>query len=205
MFHARKRLNTKGLADRVSSAVAGSVRAKRTNSEPCDPSLKRHPNDGWVLGELWPMPKVTRRALRALIRLICPTEGPHSPELEKRIEVFIRRQMLYMHPILGAGLWMTPLLLDWSPLWMGKNLRPLSRLDRARAMKILDELATTSFVPAVALLIGMRATILAAYCDMDEVHEAMDYDPVPFIRSRIAVRERTTNGGEIRDDDMISK
>ena len=206
MFHANKLSNRKGIMGRVvslakrSAAEGGPERSLGRGV----PGLERHPEDGWVLAKHWPMPGVGRRALRTLIRLICPTEGPMPPDMVERVEMFVRRQMVYMHPILGVGLWMTPLLLDWSPLWMGLGERPLHRLERGRALKVLDALGTTRFAPANALLIGLRAAILAAYFDQDEVHEAMEYDPVPFIRSRMALRERITGGDEIHEDDMIS-
>jgi hypothetical protein len=44
--------------------------------------------------------------------------------------------------------------------------------------------------PLRSLLIGIRSMIVGAYFDQVEVHRALDYAPVPFLRGRIRERKR---------------
>src|SRR5438034_1361048 len=56
----------------------------------------RHTSEGWVLAAPYPMGTFTRRALRGLIRALCPpAPAPQLVDLEDRIEDHLRRLLRY--------------------------------------------------------------------------------------------------------------
>lgn len=148
----------------------------------------RRPNDGWRLADPIPMRPRTRRAFRALIRALCPPE-PIVPGMTDRIEEHARRTMRYMHPLISRGMTIAMHILNWSPVWMGKNTRCLDALPRQKGERHLDRFTESRSAFLRLLLLGIRSTVLAIYFDQPEVHRELDYDPGPFFRERIAKRK----------------
>jgi hypothetical protein len=151
--------------------------------------LARHPDDGWLLADPYPMSEFTRRALRGVIHAICPPPpAPYSVALVDNVELYVRRFMRYMHPLAARGLWLTFLLLDFLPLLLLKGSR-LQKLDREPGAKLLSSLAHSRFGILRLLCVGVRGAILSGYFDQDEVHKVLGYAPIPFISERTALRQ----------------
>jgi hypothetical protein len=153
--------------------------------------MKRHPDDGWVLADPYPMRLSTRRALRGLIRALCPPPpGPQLPDLEERLELHVRRMLMYMVPVVALGFVLSVHLLDWSPIWRLRGASRIQRLPREDAEHAIAALVVSPSTVARTLILGVRALVLSTFYDQDEAHRAMGYEPVPFLTERVALRGR---------------
>ena len=150
--------------------------------------------DGWMADPI-AMSRGSRRAFRGLIRALCPPE-PQVPNMVDRVEAAARQFMAYMNPVMGRGLVLAMRVLDWAPVWRLRGLRRLQSLDHERAAGILDALGRSRFGPLRMFVMAMRAMVLPHFFDLPEIHAALDYDPVTFIRGRIEVRARLLTGAE---------
>jgi hypothetical protein len=149
----------------------------------------RHTSEGWILASPYPMAPFTRRALRGLIRVICPPEpAPQLIDLEDRIEDHLRRLLRYMLPHVAFGFCLAVILLDWAPLWRCMGIRRIQHQPREEAAGVLTAIGVSGSAFLRTLVLGVRGSILSTYCDQDEVHLALGYAPVPFIASRIELR-----------------
>ncbi len=154
-------------------------------------SLARHPRDGWTRARPFPLGRRGRRIFRAVMRAVCPpAPAPHGPELERRVELGVRRFMAYMPRISARGLLVLFIFLSWAPRLMLVSFAKLEQLDRTVAARVICRLAHSRFALLRHLMAGIRGMILSAYFDQEEVHRAMGYTPVPFMKSRIRLRER---------------
>jgi hypothetical protein len=167
------------------------VRQKRLPIAQARAPLARHPDDGFVLAEPYRIGTTTRRALRALIAvLIPPSPAPFAPDMIDRIEVCLRRFMAYMHPLSARALVLCILLLDCAPLYLFRGFRRLYALRRERASKLLYEMVHGRYAFLRTLVVAIRGLVLSAYFDQDEAHRAIGYQPIPFIKERIARRRQ---------------
>jgi hypothetical protein len=151
--------------------------------------LLRHPKDGWQLADPYPLGPRARLILRALIDALCPrSRAPRPSDLGDRVELGARRMLRYMHPFVARALWVGLFLLDWLPVLTLSSRGRLHRLSPDRASALVARYAR-SRVRALRLLVtGMRGLVLGVYFDQSEVHEAMRYAPVGFLRDRIQLR-----------------
>jgi hypothetical protein len=164
----------------------------------------REPDDGWQIADPQPMGPMTRRALQGVIRALCPRPpAPWSEELALRIEHGVRVFLRYMPPIMGWGFGPMVILLDWSPLWRLRSLRPLHTHDRVWAAGHLQLLSTSRFKPIRLMIMAARAAVLSVYYDQNEVHEAIHYDPMPFLQGRADLRRRLLDGQQTQPEDSI--
>ncbi len=155
------------------------------------PKLGRHPQDRWKLAAPYAMGRGARRALRALISLFLPqAPAPSSEDIERRVEHTILTWLPYMHGVSARGLWLAVLLLDWSPVFLFQSFRRLRTLPRKKASELLGQLAHGRFAALRMLVVAVRGITLSAYFDQSEVHAALGYRPVPFLRNRIEERRR---------------
>lgn len=164
-------------------------------------SLARHPHDGWELADPYPMSPALVRQFHGLIRALCPPT-PVVPDLEVRIEQQVRRMMRYMQPIMPIGFAGVVRVLDWSPIWSLSHRRRLHQLPRAEASAVLARLAERRG-PVGDLVAAARAAVLAPYYDLDEVAAHVGWLPAPFMRGRVALRERLLAGGAPRPEDQL--
>ena len=173
----------------VAPRVKGAPKRRSLTLERDPRPLARHPDDGWLLADPYPMSEFTRRALRGAIHAICPPPpAPYSPELVEKVELYVRRFMRYMHPLAAYGLWLSFLLLDFLPLLLLKGSR-LQKLEREPASRFLTWLSHSRLGILRLLCTGMRGAILSGYFDQDEVHKVLGYAPIPFISERTALRQ----------------
>lgn len=157
--------------------------------------LARHPDDGWIFADPYPMGAGSLRVLRALIRaFLPPTPAPTEEGLELRIATHVRRMMQYMPRPTAKGFLLTMHLLNWAPLWRLRALRTVTRLPITRSSEILADLAGSRFMVLRLLMLGPKGLILSTYFDQDLVHRELDYEPVSFTKERIALRERLLAG-----------
>jgi hypothetical protein len=155
------------------------------------PSLSRHARDGWKPAEPYPMSERVRAHFRALIGIMLPPPpAPQTPDIIDRVELYVRRFMSHMHPLAARGLWLSIVLLDWSPLFLFRSFRRLHQLERERAGAILCWIGESRNNLLRSLVVGVRALVMSGYFDQDEVHRAIHYAPVPFIKARLSLRQR---------------
>lgn len=177
----------------VVASVAPRVRGapkRRSLTLQRDPRpLARHPDDGWLLADPYPMSEFVRRALTGVIHAICPPPpAPYSPKLVQNVELYVRRFMRYMHPLAARGLWLVILLLDLLPLFLLKGSR-LQKLEREQAAELLTRLSQSRIGLLRLMCTGVRGAILSGYFDQDEVHQVLGYTPIPFMGQRTALRQ----------------
>lgn len=152
-------------------------------------ALSRHPADGHRLARPYPMSQGTRRAFRALIVALCPpSPAPQFPDLTDRVEQGARRFITYMHPVVAWVMAVGIVLLDLLPVLSLARSQRLFRLAPEDAASYLRDLAHTRFTPLRTLIAGIRGLVLSVYFDQSEVHAALGYAPVPFIRERMVKR-----------------
>lgn len=151
--------------------------------------LARHPNDGWCLAEPYPLGPSSRAALRGVIEALCPGgTAPHSPDVMHDVELGTRRFLRYMHPTVAIAFRLGLLLLDWLPILTLRSLGRLHSLERRRASTFIARWAKSRIKALRLLVMGARSLVLSVYFDQTAVHRAMKYEPVPFMRERIAFR-----------------
>ncbi len=151
----------------------------------------RHPKDGWTYADPYPMSRRYLTRLHAIIERLCPPPpAPMSSALLTQIELHVRGFMMYMHPLAGRGLWLAFILLDWAPRLLFMSWRRLGDLDRQAADRVISRITSTRWMPLRLLVVGIRGSVLSAYFDLSEVHERLNYSPVPFLKERVALRER---------------
>jgi hypothetical protein len=166
--------------------------------------LLRHPDDGWELAQPLPMGKITRNALRSVIRAFCPIQtGPWNDEYMDRLEVQVRTLMSYMDPLFAKGLCLLFILTDWAPIWRLRSWRRLRSIDRHKGIKVIDGILHGQIFFLRQMMLAVRAAIFSAYYDQPEVHFEIGYHPVPWMRDRIALRRRLLAGESAKDEDMI--
>ncbi len=169
---------------------------------PTPEPLARHPRDGWILAEPYPMRRSTHRAFLSIIKALIPPE-PVLPGIVEQVDDGARRLMRYMHPVMAFLFCVMVHVLDWSPLWRLRSWRRLRGLSPERGSAVLGELAESRFSLIRTLLVGAKGAILSTYFDLPEVHARLHYDPRPFMLGRIALRQRLVSGGKPTEADLI--
>lgn len=172
--------------------VAASLENKAVAPAPtAEPSLARHPDDAFRLAEPYPMNAASRRVFRALIVALCPPPPAPQPEgIVTRVEECARRFIRYMHPAVARVMAISILLIDFLPILTFTAARRFSRLGPQRANEFVARLAHSRFTALRTLIAGLRGLILSVYFDQSEVHAALGYHPVPFMKERMLLRGR---------------
>ncbi len=175
-----------------SSGVDSSgVRARRSLSLAEPSALRRHPKDGFQRARPWPMGPRTLRAFRSIILAMCPenADAPSGPAISRYVETSVRLWLSYVPRWLARALCLCLYLLEWSPLWSGAAWTRLSRLSAPQRARVLGRLGRSRLYLVRRLVLTWSSLCLSAYFDHPEVHRRLDYAPVPFMRSRIALRQ----------------
>lgn len=167
------------------------VRKRRLAVPSARAPLARHPDDGFVLAKPYPLGPRSLRALNALIVALCPPPpAPTAPDMVERVAAHVRTFMSYMPPLAAWVMWLSIHLLDWAPLYLFAATRRMHRLPPARASVMLTEMVSGRYSFLRTVLVAIRGLILNAYFDQDEVHAAIGYEPLPFLRERIERRRQ---------------
>lgn len=169
-------------------------------------SLERAPRDGWPLAPPVQLSAWSDRALRGLISAMLPRDvdgAPAGEDVTREVAIGVRRTLRYMAPISRLGLVALLWLLDLAPIWRLRAPARLSGLAPDAGDQLLEELGHSRFAPIRTAVTAVRAAVMTTYFDLPEVHVALDYAPVPFMRERIALRQRLLAGGAATDEDML--
>lgn len=170
-----------------------------------DALVVRHAQDAWVAADPYPLGRAGRRAMRSVIRLMCPpAPAPSVEPMMERVETHILRLLRYMPRVVSWGVRASFVLLDHAPRLMLSSHRRLSGLSPEAGSRILGRLASSRFGPIREAIKAIRGLVLSSYFDQDEVHAAIGYAPGTFMRSRIALRERLKRGAAPEPADTIA-
>jgi hypothetical protein len=165
---------------------------------------RRHPDDGYPIADPYPVDAATEKAIRSLMRVLLPEgDAPRSADLDERVYHQMLVGLMYMPAQSAKGILAVFRLLEWAPVWRLKGRKPLSALSRDEGSKILAEIASSRLLPMRLLMLAPKGLMFSAYYDQDEVHRALDYDPVAFTRERIALRQRILAGEVPSEADHI--
>jgi hypothetical protein len=155
----------------------------------------RHPDDGFRLAVPYPMGARTLRVLEAMVAaLLPPPPAPRSEAIDGRVILYVRVLLQYMPRITAFGFVLLLHLLNFAPLWRFRHLRTLTRLSVAEASAVLHGLSVSRALVVRMLMLGPKGVVLSGYFDQDEVHAALDYEPLGFFRERIARRKALLAG-----------
>lgn len=171
------------------------------------PSLVRHPQDGFLLADPFPMLGFQRRILHGLIRAHAPDvllAGDDAPAILERIERAIRVIMAYMPGHVALGLSLLMILLDQMPRLMFRSWRRIATLPPAEGRATLDALMSSRFALVHLVLYAVRGVISSAVYDQDEAWKLIGYDPFPHLRGRIDLRQRMLAGETPRPEDHLA-
>lgn len=156
---------------------------------------RRHPDDDWQLADPLEVGSGSRRRLLTLADAIIPSE-PREPDTLEQVVTHVLVSLRYM-PRASARLVLLGLhLLNWSPLWRLRGLRPLTALPVDAVRRHLRAVMASRFLPVRLLSLAPRALILSTYFDQDVAHRSLGYAPEVFIRDRIELRRRWLSGEE---------
>ena len=164
--------------------------------------LQRHPDDGWTLAVPMKVGACTRRVLLRLADAIVPP----SPRTETTLEDVIEQALVCLQymPRSTSVLFVAGMrLLNWSPLWRLRGVRPLTALPTDAARRHLAGVARSRWLPVRLLMMGPLGLFMSSYFDQDYVHRELDYDPTPFVAERIELRRKWVEGQEPGADDEI--
>ena len=89
------------------------------------------------------------------------------------------------------------------PLWRLRGLRPLTALPTDAARRHLRAATQSRWLPVRLLMYGPLGLFMSSYFDQAYVHRALDYEPAPFVASRIALRRAWVDGAEPGMNDEI--
>jgi hypothetical protein len=166
------------------------------------PTLERDTDLAFVPAVPFPMGRSSTRSLAALVVLICPTTIMNA-DIQARVVAQIRSGMSYMPWIAAYGLRFGFEILDWAPRFLFKGMRRLRGIDQDDARAILHRLSESSLTPIRTLMYAIKGLILNAYFDQEEVHQALNYAPAAYMRSRIPVRQRLLGTEGVQQSDYI--
>ena len=159
------------------------------------PVLERHPNDGWSLAAPMTVSARTRRVLLTLADAILP-DRPRTDDTLETVTTHALVSLQYM-PRSSAWVFLLSMrLLNWSPLWRLRGVRPLTALPRATARAHLEAATKSRWLGVRLMMYGPLGLFMSSYFDQDYVHEAIDYAPKPFVEQRIQLRRKWLNEAE---------
>jgi hypothetical protein len=166
--------------------------------------ISRHPNDGWPLADPLPLKKGLAKSFRALILALIPdAPAPQWDGMVDQVMTKVLQALRYMHPVTYHGFMWAVRLVDWAPIWRFRSFRRLRSMERARASLFLESLGHSRIALLRQLLMAVRSAVLAIYYDRDEVHKALDYNPVRFMEERVDLRHRMKQGQNPEHTDML--
>lgn len=122
---------------------------------------------------------------------------PESPRTETTLDDVTRHALVSLRymPRSSARIFLLSMrVLNWSPLWRLRGLRPLTALPTAVARRHLRAATQSRWLPVRLLMYGPLGLFMSSYFDQDYVHRELDYAPVPFVAERIEARRRWIEG-----------
>jgi hypothetical protein len=166
------------------------------------PVLQRHPDDGWALAR----PMKVGAQMRGILLKLADAILPPNPRLESTLEDVTQHALVCLQymPRSTALFFLAGMrLLNWSPLWRLRGVRPLTALPRDAARRQLVSASRSRWLPVRLLMYGPLGLFMSSYFDQDYVHRELGYAPVPFITQRIELRRAWVEGQEPGADQEI--
>ncbi|MGB8329040.1 MAG: hypothetical protein WCE62_02860 [Polyangiales bacterium] len=166
------------------------------------PVLQRHPDDGWILAAPIEVGARTRQVLLRLADAILPP----SPRTESTLDEVTEHALVSLRymPRSSSMLFLVGMhVLNWSPLWRLRGLRPLTALRTDAARRHLLGITRSRWLPVRLLMYGPLGLFMSSYFDQDYVHRELQYAPKPFIEQRIELRRKWIGGHEPGTQDGI--
>lgn len=111
-----------------------------------------------------------------------------------RVETVARTCFRYMHPVVAFGIQLTLLVLEWLPLLTLRSWHRLHALAPDQVRALFGKLVESRLGAVRLSMVGLRAVVLGAYFDQDEVHRAIGYAPFPFMEERVLLRRSLLRG-----------
>ena len=164
--------------------------------------LQRHPDDEWTLAVPMKVSARTRRVLLTLAGAILPPR----PRTDTTLEDVTQHALVclrYMPWSTGAFFILGMHILNWSPLWRLRGVRPLTALRTDVARRHLTGVTQSRWLAVRMLMMGPLGLFMSSYFDQDYVHRELEYDPTPFVAERIELRRKWVEGQEPGTDDEI--
>ncbi len=141
---------------------------------------------------------VSGRTHRLLVAL-ADAVVPDSPRTDTTLQDVVRHALVsltYM-PRSSARMFLWALrTLNWLPLLRLRGLRPLTALPRDTARTHLRSATQSRWLGIRLLMYGPLGLFMSSYFDQDYAHREIQYEPVPFVEQRIALRKRWLVGRE---------
>lgn len=159
------------------------------------PVLERHPNDGWSLAAPMTVSARTRRVLMALANAILP-DRPRTDDTLETVTTHALVSLQYMPRSSALIFLLSMRLLNWSPLWRFRGLRPLIALPRDEARAHLEAATRSRWLGVRLMMYGPLGLFMSSYFDQDYVHDAIGYAPKPFVEERIQLRRKWLDEAE---------
>jgi|GEM_PF-2166067 len=157
--------------------------------------LRRHPEDGWTLAAPIEVSARTRRVLLRLADAILPDQ-PRTETTLQEVTEHALVSLRYM-PRSSSMLFLLGMrLLNWSPLWRLRGLRPLTALPTDVVRRHLRGVVGSGCLPVRLLMYGPMGLFMSSYFDQDYVHRELRYAPTPFVAERIELRRKWVEGEE---------
>lgn len=166
------------------------------------PVLQRHPDDSWTLAT----PRRVSARMHSVLLVLADAIIPTKPRTDTTLEEVTRHALVCLQymPQSSARLFLVGMrLLNWAPVWRFRGLRPLTQLSREQARRHLVAVTQSRWLPIRLSMYGPLGLFMSTYFDQDCAHRAIDYDPVPFVQSRIELRRKWIEGEEPKPDDEI--
>lgn len=160
-----------------------------------DPVLQRHPDDGWTLA----VPMKVGTGMRRVLLKLADAILPPSPRTKTALQDATRHALVSLQymPRSSATVFLLGMrLLNWSPLWRLRGVRPLTALPIEVARRHLVGVTQSRWLPVRLLMYGPLGLFMSSYFDQDYVHRELDYAPAPFIAKRIELRHQWIEGQE---------
>jgi hypothetical protein len=164
--------------------------------------LERHPDDGWTLA----VPMTVSARLHRVLLTLADAILPESPRTGTTLEDVTRHALVSLQymPRSSAVVFLWGMrLLNWSPLWRLKGLRPLTALPTEAAREHLRAATKSRWLPIRLLMYGPLGLFMSSYFDQDYVHRELGYAPAPFVADRITLRKKWLMGQEPGTDEEI--
>lgn len=155
--------------------------------------IDRHPRDQFRFADPWPMSPAMIARFHGLIRAFTPAE-PVVPDMEVRIEQQVRRMMRYMQPVIARAFVAALVTLDLAPVWMFRRWARLQDLPREEAGQLLSAIQHGPVGLLADMVMAARAAVLAPYYDLEEIGRHIGWEPGPFMRERVGLRQRLLAG-----------
>ncbi|UCF46382.1 MAG: hypothetical protein JSU89_04120 [Myxococcales bacterium] len=160
-----------------------------------NPVLQRHPDDGWTLA----VPMKVGAGMDRVLRQLADAILPPSPRTKTTLEDATRHALVCLQymPRSSATIFLLGMrLLNWSPLWRLRGVRPLTALSVDVARRHLAGVTRSRWLPVRLLMYGPLGLFMSSYFDQDYVHRELAYAPAPFVAERIELRRKWIEGEE---------